>query len=111
MNGTPELLSQLLRNSDTDTLFRTFAVLTHQMDAIRDLQARATLRSERDIVQAEITRRITPTITEVDLNVAAQRYYEASGIPLPAMTDKPKVVAGLRAALASLGVAVPDAPS
>ena len=39
---------------------------------------------------------------DVTLNRMAQLFYEASGITLPRMTDKPKVVEGLRAVFAAL---------
>jgi hypothetical protein len=35
--------------------------------------------------------------SEVELNRLAQRFYEASGITLRHMTDKPMIVEGLRA--------------
>ncbi|MFS0885217.1 hypothetical protein [Aeromicrobium sp. 179-A 4D2 NHS] len=49
-----------------------------------------------------------PKVTTTDVNRAAQVYYEASGLPIPSMTDKPKVVEGLLAALEALGVRVVD---
>lgn len=46
---------------------------------------------------------LKPTMpTDVELNRLAQRFYEASDISLPSMTDKPKVVAGLRAVFEAL---------
>lgn len=46
---------------------------------------------------------------EVTLNRLAQTFYEASGISLPKMTDKPLVVKGLRAVFQRLSEMVPDA--
>ena len=46
-------------------------------------------------VKADQERALMPS--EVDLNRLAQRFYEASGIAMPSMADKPLIVAGLRA--------------
>jgi hypothetical protein len=40
--------------------------------------------------------------TETDINRLAQTFYEASGITLPSMTDKPMIVRGLEAVFARL---------
>lgn len=45
-------------------------------------------------------------LTNAQVNVLAQRFYEASGLTLPAMTDKPKLVAGLKAVFAELGIEI-----
>lgn len=43
-----------------------------------------------------------PQYDDVQLNIAAQAFYEAANITLTKMTDKPRIVAGLKAALQSL---------
>ena len=48
-----------------------------------------------------------PSVTAEQVNVSAQRFYEASGLVIR-HTDKPKVVAGMRAALTALGFEVVD---
>lgn len=47
-------------------------------------------------------------ISGTDVNRLAQRFYEASGISLPSMTDKPLIVKGLVAVFEELGVEVFD---
>lgn len=47
--------------------------------------------------------------TEVELNRLAQLFYEASGITLSRMTDKPMIVAGLRAVFEKFMSDEPDA--
>lgn len=49
---------------------------------------------------------VIPTITEAEVNVLAQRFYEASGLTLSHGHDKPKVVAGLIAVLGELSIEV-----
>lgn len=49
-------------------------------------------------------------IDETDVNRLAQRFYEDSGISLPSMTDKPKIVAGLRSVFEALGIQVATNP-
>lgn len=44
------------------------------------------------------------SLPAVEVNRLAQLFYERSGIRLPAMTDKPKVVAGLRAVFEDMGI-------
>lgn len=46
-------------------------------------------------------------ITAREVNVQAQRFYEASGLNLWG-TDKPKIVAGLRAVLTNLGFEIEE---
>ncbi len=46
------------------------------------------------------------SISETDLNRLAQRFYEASGITLPRMADKPMIVDGLRAVFEAVEVRV-----
>lgn len=49
---------------------------------------------------------VTLAITESEVNVLAQRFFEAAGISLPLMTDKPLIVRGLIAVLAELDIEV-----
>lgn len=46
------------------------------------------------------------SLADIEVNALAQLFYETSGINLPNMTDKPKVVAGLTAVLDELGITV-----
>lgn len=48
------------------------------------------------------------SLSATDVNRLAQLFYERSGIRLPAMTDKPKVVAGLRAVFEEVGIHIED---
>jgi hypothetical protein len=103
---------KLCAETSPQALLTTHAALTHRIHASEDDELSADLRAQRDIVEAELLRRMsfrapTRTITETDLNVAAQRAYDHGIIRLPRMTDKPKVVAMLRDVLGSLGVPVP----
>jgi len=48
------------------------------------------------------------TVSETEINRQAQDFYNASGITLDHMTDKPKIVAGLVAVLTNLGFEIED---
>ena len=47
-------------------------------------------------------------LTETEVNILAQRFYDAAALTLPSMTDKPKIVAGLKAVFDIIGIVVSD---
>ena len=47
-------------------------------------------------------------LTEVEVNRLAQAFYDAAALTLPSMTDKPKIVAGLKAVFEQIGIVITE---
>lgn len=96
---------ELAANTSPQALLTAFANLTHRLHASEDDQHSADLRTQRGIVEAELLRRMALfTITDAQLNRAAQAAYDTKLVHIPAMTDKPRVVSMVRDVLLAVGV-------
>ena len=111
---------EIIARTSPEALVKGFASLTHRIHAnandTASPSARAEverdLRAQRELVEAEMMRRMQPfTVTDVQMNRAAQAAYDTKLVHIPAMTDKPRVVSMVRDILIAVGVPASGLPT